>query len=315
MPKDAAPNLWLKTVRSAREALAYGLSLPERSVRSLAALVGGGTSLLTSILLPDSLRGTTSYRVTVGLFEEFLIEKVADMKRTTVKQPELPLKDRFVQRKFLGNALEAAGLLTVHLSPLWVLAGAADTASGGKVFLNRLTERLKANNVLPPEAEPTELVEILEIIQKVSSQTALAIDQPPLSRTELEQLAKDMQGSYAKVLSTGAQLVPEADELWRAMRELASRENISLEQLMGVMTIDAATFLKKSLGTVTAVGQTGMTLLDESVLQSYRRTLTRVKEVGFERYIDTEFKPFLQAAKAHFSYSRKTRLERWLTGQ
>jgi hypothetical protein len=312
MPKHTTGNLLRKTARGARDILAYSLSLPERSVRSLAALVGGGTSLLTSVLLPDSLRGTTTYRVTIGLFQDFLIEKVADMARPPTEQPSV--KERFMQRKFLGNALEAAGLFTIHLSPLWVLAIAADAASGSKVFLHHLTERLKANGVLPPDAQPTELVEILEGVQKVSAQTALAIDQPPLSRAELELLAKDMQENYTRVLTSSAQLVPESDELWRTMRELASRENISLEQLMGVMTIDAANLLKKSLGTVTAVGQTGITLLDESVLKSYRRTLGRIQEVGFDTYVNSEFKPFLQAAKAHFSFSRKTRLEHWIRG-
>lgn len=294
-------------------ALVYALSLPERSLRSLAALVGGGTSLLTSTLLPDSLRGTTSYRVTVGLFQEFLLERVAEVKREAERQ-HLPLKDKFVQRKILGNVLEAAGLLTMRLSPLWVLAIAADAAAGSKTFLNRLVERLKANGVLAEDATPSELVDVLEAIQDASSKSAAVIDLPPLTRAELEQLAAEMQASYTRILGSGSQLLPEISGLWQSITEVAQQENVSLERLLGIMTVDAAQVVKKGVGTAAAVGQTGALLFDERILQSYKRTLGRISHEGLERYMSTEMHPFLQLAKAHFKVARRTRLERWLLG-
>ena len=41
-----------------RQHLNYSLSLPERTVRSLAAVAGGTTTLLTDTLLPESMRQT-----------------------------------------------------------------------------------------------------------------------------------------------------------------------------------------------------------------------------------------------------------------
>ena len=40
----------------------YLVSLPERAIRSAAALVGGTSLLLTETLLPDVVRSTTTYR-------------------------------------------------------------------------------------------------------------------------------------------------------------------------------------------------------------------------------------------------------------
>jgi hypothetical protein len=286
MSEQKKPSL----VSSALEYLSYGLSLPERSLRSLAALVGGTTALLTNSLLPESLRGTTTYRVTVGLFQKFLLERMAGIKKEAENEGE-KLKDKFVQRKLLGNALEAAGLLTMRFSPLWVLAIAGDAAGGSKVFLNRLVSHLKANNVIAENAEPKELVDVLEAVQSASDKSATALDMPPLSREELSHLAEEMKESYS-----------------------SQREKVSLETLMGMMVFEAASFVEKSVGTVAAVGKTGVELFDETIVQSYKKTLERISVEGMDNYLANHFHPFLEAAKGHFSLEKKTWLERKLTG-
>ncbi|MCK5923640.1 MAG: hypothetical protein KAG66_22090, partial [Methylococcales bacterium] len=118
-----------KIIKAARRWWHYILSMPERTLRSLAALVGGGSSLLTETLLPDSLRGTTIYTVTVGMLQRFVVEQVYGMDGET-PDGQAALSDDYVQRKMAGTALETAGLLTMGFSPLWVLAIAGDVAGG-----------------------------------------------------------------------------------------------------------------------------------------------------------------------------------------
>jgi hypothetical protein len=272
--------------------------------------------LLTNSLLPDSLRDTTTYRVTVGLFQKFLVERMAGMQKDDEGQNEGgQLKDKFVQRKLLGNALEAAGLLTMRFSPLWVLAIAGDAAGGSKVFLNRLVSHLKANDVIDENAEPKELVDVLEAVQSASDKSASALDMPPLSREELSQLAYDMKESYSKVLTTSVDLIPDLSKVWDDMEQVSQREKVSLEQLMGMMVFEAASFAQKSVGTVVAVGKTGVELFDEAIVQSYKKTLERVSSEGVDTYLANHFQPFLEAAKGHFDISQKTWLERKLTGE
>jgi uncharacterized protein YjgD (DUF1641 family) len=310
MSEQKKPSL----VDAALEYLSYALSLPERSLRSLAALVGGTTTLLTESLLPDSLRGTTTYNVTVGLFQKFLVERMAGIKEEA-EEEGVKIKDKFVQRKLLGNALEAAGLLTMRFSPLWVLAIAGDAAGGSKTFLNRLVQHLKANDVIDENAEPKELVDVLEAVQNATNKSATALDQPPLSRAELAQLADEMKESYSKVLTTSVDLLPDLTKVWDDIEQTSQREKVSLEKLMGMMVFEAASIVEKSVGTVAAVGKTGVELFDEAIIQSYKKTLERVNAEGVDGYISKHFLPFWEAARGHFDIAKKTWLERKLTGQ
>src|SRR5687767_6477538 len=139
---------------SVRQQLAYMLSLPERTIRSLAALAGGSTTLLGDMLFPDALKGSALYKVFIGDTQRFVVEKVAQVQRDVNEKPS-PITDdaSYIPRKMVGSALEAAGLFALHLSPLWVLAFAADVAGGSNVFLARLIEQLKRNGVIPKQTE------------------------------------------------------------------------------------------------------------------------------------------------------------------
>ena len=228
------------------EVFGYTLSLPERTVRSLAALIGGTTTLLTDSLLPESLRGSTTYQVTFGLFQKFILEKMALVQNSKGELDQEKIKDKYVQRKLLGNILEAAGLLTMRFSPLWILAIAGDAAGGSKVFLNRLIEHLKASHVIDAGEEPKELVDVLEAVQNASVKSATALDQPPLSRQELAEFADDMKASYGKVLETSTDLLPDLNHLWKDMEQVSEKQKVSLEELMGMMVFEAANLLREN---------------------------------------------------------------------
>ena len=108
--------------------LALSFSLPERAARALSALVGGSTLLLTNTLIPAAVKSSSSYHFTVGMFQTFLVRNVAGV------ETDAELQDRFVHRKLVGTSIEAAGLLTMRLSPVWVFAIASDAARGGAGF-------------------------------------------------------------------------------------------------------------------------------------------------------------------------------------
>jgi hypothetical protein len=296
---------------AARQRLMYLLSLPERTVRSLAALAGGTTTLLAETLFPDSFRGTTTYRVTIGLMQQFILERVAGMK-SEISEEQAKLGDDYVQRKMAGTALEAAGLLTMGSSPLWVLAILGDAAGGSKVFLNRLVKSLKENGVVAEETQATELVDVLEAVQDASSKSAVTIDTPPLSREELSKLADEMKASYGRVFKSTTNLMPLLDAIWKNMEGLALRENISMERLGGIMTVDAVSWSKKGARMALATGKTGAELFDEKILDSYRKTLAAASEQGIDKYMSDHMRPFMQSAMAHFDPAQKTWTEKKL---
>jgi hypothetical protein len=204
---------------AARQHLMYALSLPERTIRSLAALAGGTGTLLADTLFPKSFRGTITYKVTIGMMQQFIVERVAGMKNE-IGEDQAKLDNNYVQRKMAGTALEAAGLLTMGSSPLWVLAIVGDAAGGSKVFLNRLVKYLKENGVVTEKTRATDLVDLLEAVQEASSKSATTIDTPPLSREELSKLADEMKVSYSRVFISTTNLIPRLDAIWKNMEQL-----------------------------------------------------------------------------------------------
>ncbi len=212
----------------------------------------------------------------------------------------------YVQRKVLGAGLEAAGLLAMHVSPLWVFAILGDAAAGGGVFLNRLVTQLKANGVIAEETSITGLTDLLEAVQAGSNQTATAIDTPPMSREQIGQLAGELASGYADIVSGGINLLPRMETLWAQMEQVASRENISFERLSGILSLDVTDWGRKGVGAAMAVGQAGTALFNEAILDSYARTLESINRQGIGDYLSSKMTPFLKAAGGHFEPSRTT---------
>lgn len=291
--------------------LSYLASLPERTLRSLAAMTGGTTSLLTETLFPDAVRGTTIYRVLVGDMQRFIVEKVAQVEPAGGKVTESPSEtegadSQFVVKKVAGTALESAGLFAMHVSPLWVFAIASDAAAGGSVFLNRLVEQLKANGVVEPDANVAGLADLLEAVQQGANRSVCAFDTPPMSREELNKLADEMTGAYGRMFAGVTNLLPRIEDLWGQMEQIASRDNVSLEKLGGILTMDVTQWGRKGVGAVMALGQTGGDLFGEKILDSYGRTLDAVNREGVTEYLSSRMTPFLAAAAGHFDPQRKT---------
>ncbi|MDA1369220.1 MAG: hypothetical protein O2971_00455 [Proteobacteria bacterium] len=256
--------------------LALSLSIPERTARALSALVGGSTLLLTKTLVPSAIKNSMSYRFTVGMFQAFLIQNVAGVR----DYDDMELKDQFVQRKLLGTSLEAAGLLTMHLSPVWVFAIATDAAKGGQVFLRRLVHHLQANQVIAKDSNPETLEQILELLQEMGRQSATAIDTPPMSAGELRELVTELRRSTVSVTEKSSSLLPRFETLWNQITRVAKKENLSVEQVLGILSVSAAALAETGIGTADAVGRTGYNLIDDAMLNDYKATLSDISDQG-----------------------------------
>ncbi len=288
--------------------LALSLSIPERAARALGAIVGGSTLLLTKTLLPNAIKNSNSYKFTLGMFQTFLIKNVAGVDGI---ETNTELQNNFVKRKLLGTSLEAAGLLTMHLSPVWIFAIASDAAKGGQVFLQRLVHHLKEHQVIDKNSNPDSLEKLLLSIHHIGRQGATAIDTPPLSRQDIKEMADELRRSTASLAQNSANLIPRFEALWTQINRVAKKENLSAEQVLGILSISAATVVKTGKGTVQAVGKTGFYLLDEFLLDDYKSTLASIAETGSLNYIQQNMQPFIENAKSHFDFQQETRFQRW----
>ena len=283
------------------------LSIPERTARAACALIGGTTLLLTKTLLPDAVKTSSTYHFTLGMFQTFLVRNVAGMDRGDLPDQ---LQDRFVHRKMLGTSLEAAGLFTMHISPVWVFAIASDTARGGQVFLNRLVHYLKEHNVISKDASPANLEQVLQAIQDMSHRGAQTIDTPPLSRDEISALADELRSTTARLSEHSSELLPRFEDLWNQISLVARKENLSMEQVLGLLSVNASNAVQQGVGTANAVTRTGFHILNEMVLTDYRKTLNGISEEGSLAYMQNHMRPFLGSAQLHFDFSRETWTQR-----
>lgn len=288
--------------------LALSFSLPERIARALGSLIGGSTLLLTKTLLPTAVKNSNSYRFTFGMFQAFMINNVAQLSDV---ETDTQLQEHFLNRKLLGTSLEAAGLLTMHLSPVWVFAIASDAAKGGQVFMNRLVHHLKEHDVILEDSNPESLEQVLLSIHDMGRQGATAIDTPPLSMAEVEELAAQLRESTASLSRHSADLLPHFEEIWIQISMVARRENLSTEQILGMLSVSAASIAQTSAGTAGAIGKTGFYFLDEIILSDYKETLVSILDTGSLSYMQQNMQPFVQNAQSHLNFKIETRSQAW----
>jgi len=288
--------------------LALSFSLPERIARALGSLIGGSTLLLTKTLIPTAVKNSNSYRFTFGMFQTFLIKNVAQLDDF---KTDTELQAHFLNRKLLGTSLEAAGLLTMHLSPVWVFAIASDAAKGGQVFLNRLVHHLKENEVIGEDSNPESIEQVLLSIHDMGRQGATAIDTPPLSMLEVEELAAQLRESTASLRENSVNLLPRFEAIWNQISQVASQEKLSTEQVLGMLSVSAASIAQTGVGTAGAIGKTGFYFLDEIILTDYKETLVGISATGPLRYMQQNMQPFVENAQSHFNFTIETRSQTW----
>ncbi len=304
----------VRTLADIFSAFGYTLSLPERMVRSLAAALGGASKLLTDLAVPEPLRRSSTYTAIVGNTQRFVIEKVAEVQGAYAQEEGAGLPDDYVPRKVAGNVMEAAGLLSVHLSPLWVFAFVTDIAKGSKTYLNRLVDELKANNVISPDASVKEVDDLLDALGSAGRNSARVFDAPPIDVNQLKQLRTDLTAGYTTVFKEATDLLPRMDTLWEKMESLARRDNVSLDSIVGLMTVDLSKTAGKAIDAAFAVGSTTADLLGETVFQSYGETIHRIQQQGAVNCLEEASRPFVAAITQHMSASKKTWTE-WALGK
>jgi len=286
--------------------IGYVLSLPERAVRSLAASVGGLSRLLTDQLFPSALRRSTSYRVFLGNAQRFLIESLGQVQGAYPAETGTPAGPEYVKRKLVGNAVEAAGMFAMHISPLWIFAVASDVLAGSKLYLHRLSDELKRRGLLEQSDQPETLDALLEGLQKTTQASARVFDLPPLSASELARLRDELVAGVTRMFEPVEDLLPRFDRIWGQMQQLARQEDGSLEAIGGLLSLGVARAAKWSTDGISAIGQTTAGLLGEALLDDYRRSLEQIARKGYWGYLQEFAKPYLAAVADHFDPDHPT---------
>ncbi len=270
------------------------LSLPERAVRSVAALLGGVVHETFTLALPRVVRQSRLYEATAKNLLRVTIELVGGVEAPIPTEAEFePDPGRLAVRKGVGNAVELGSIAAFGFSPLWILAAAADVTRGSRVYLDAFVAELIRAGALPEGSSPGSANELLGALERVSGTTARLVDIPPLELRALRQSLEDIRRDAASM--------PSQDDLakvFAGLREAALRERTSL--------------LEVSVGLGLAFFNSARHVGRQHLLDAYREDLRPVRDEGLAAYGRRVSRPYAEAVARHFDTEQPSLTERGL---
>lgn len=307
--------------------LFYGLSLPERTVRSVSAVAGGLLSETASRLIPTAFRSSRSYSLFIQQSLDMAVHDVggvgaagsqraaeADAARQAAQQ-EADFDQNMLARKAVGGMLDIASMSTLHLSPLTVLAALSDVAYGSSYFLRQLGDELKRQGVIDQASSIDHVSDLLDALQDAGGQASETLDQPPINLQGLRDTIDQTRQAVGKI--DPVRLIPQAEieRMWGEMEAAAEEANVSLLDVGGTMTMFAMNRLtlatRGALSTVSVAGN----LIDQHVLSHYGDAITEIRREGLYTTLSTVSTPYLEAVWRNFDNDTVTWTEDFLSGR
>ncbi len=271
----------------------FFLSLPERMLRSLAALAGGLVHESAQVLLPRLVRRSRLYEASAKNLLRVMVELVGGVKGASTEEPGASGARELAIRKGAGNVVELGSIAAFGFSPLWLLAAASDLARGSRVYLDALVAELKAAEVIARDAEFKSVDELLGALELGSGTAARLIDIPPVELVELRASVAELRASKDEL--------PSAEELaavYEGLRRSAQAEDRSL--------------LEVSAGIGLAFLLSARSVSKEHLVAPYREDWRPVRDEGFGAYARRVGGPYRRALEGHFDPERPTWTERGL---
>jgi hypothetical protein len=286
----------------------YLLSFPERLIRSALGLGAGVVREVGEVALPDGIRQSQLYQNLVDATLRFLIEQVGGVEGVYAAEGTLP--DNFLARRTAGNAVEVLGIVAFRASPVWILAALADLCGMGRHLIPEISAALKAQGLLEQDAQFATVDQMLDGLERTSSQLATTINTPPL---DVEGLRKEWASLREEARSLGSASLPSRDTIshvWAQLKAESARQDRSIFETSSVMAVSAARALPGGVRWLSASARVGATrtghVLAAALLDHYTQTLSEIQQVGYLNYAGRQFRPYVRAAVHQFSPKRRT---------
>jgi hypothetical protein len=318
--------------------LIFGLSLPERLVRSAVGLTAGTAREIAEFVVPQAFQDSKTYEVMIRNSLGFLVSGVGTVSSDAGKadapdaadsgevkseqggntaasghpDPGQPNPGRYIAKKAASNFIDIAGLATLHISPLWILAIVSDAAYGTKSYLNELAQELKDRGLIDETSTIHKVEDLMDAVRQASGTAASTFDQPPLSLDELQMSIEQTRLALLNVDPTD--LIPEAEiaSMWTEMREVAAQEQISLLGVSAAVAMQTMEAVRDvSEGTITGLLVAGK-IVNRNIFGHYARALSGIRENGIWESVRKTYQPYVNMAWSNFMSSRRSWTEQVL---
>lgn len=309
---DEGETLSLTDRAGLQQFLLYSLSLPERVVRSTVGVAAGAAMETAGLLIPQSFQSAKTYELVVTNSLGFLTKKVGGV---LTDEEEDTSGDDFMARKAVGNFVDLAGMATLHVSPVWLLAIVSDVAYGSGSYVQELAAELQQQGLIDDTSSIHHVDDVLTAIQDSSGNAASLFDTPPLSLDQLSDTLNKTREALTSVDYTD--ILPESElrQYWQEMKDISDSNNVSLLGVSGAVAINTLGKLETAArGTLTSVRVAGG-LLNRHVIGHYSDSLNTISEQGLFETLRTTSGPYISAVWNNFAQDKPTWTEDLVTGR
>jgi hypothetical protein len=290
----------------------YLLSFPERFLRSVLGLGAGVAREFGEIVLPDGIRHTQLYQNLVDATLRYVIEQVGGVEGVYRAESNLP--DNFLARRTAGNAIELLGIVAFRASPVWILAALADVCGLGRHLIPEIAEALKAQGLLEKDMQVTSVDQMLDGLERTSSQLAAAMNTPPLDVAGLRREWAAIREQMGRLRKADLPSWDAISSLWAQLKTESARQDRSVFETSSVVALSAARALPDGVRWISASARVGATRTGEifaaALLDHYRQTLREIRQVGHVGYAGQQLRPYFRACVNQFSPERSTVTQR-----
>tara|TARA_Y100000588_G_scaffold387819_1_gene486524 strand:+ start:665 stop:1852 length:1188 start_codon:yes stop_codon:yes gene_type:complete len=302
------------SVASVGRYLFYGLSLPERAVRSSIGLAAGAARETAELLVPRAFQDSRTYGIVVRNSLRFLATDVGGVTSPTTEDEE-PAVEGYLARKAVGNFVDMAGWATLSCSPVWLMAVVSDVAYGARSYTRELASELQQKGLIAKDSTINSVDDLLGAIQGATGEAAGLFDTPPLSVADLKATLEATRDALDDADITAMIPESELETLWEEMKQLAGEEDVGLLGVSGAVTM----LTLQKVGTVGHGALTGIQvvggLLNRQIIGHYVESLSTIREQGFYNTLRETAEPYIDAVWSNFSPDRDTWTESLLSGR
>lgn len=313
---DPGEMLPLNERAGLQQLMMYSLSLPERVVRSTVGLAAGAAMETASLLIPQSFQSAKTYELVVKNSLGFLAHNVGGVESEEESPADdVTSGDDFMARKAVGNFVDLAGMATLHVSPVWLLAIVSDVAYGSSNYVQELASELREQGLIDDTSTIHHVDDVLNAIQDSSGNAASLFDTPPLSVEQLRATLEKTRESLTEVDYSG--ILPEAElrRYWHEMQEISVNNGVSLLGVSGALAMNTLGKLETAAkGTFAGVRVAGG-LLNQHVIGHYTDSLQTIQDKGLFESLRETSGPYVAAVWNNFGDDKPTWTEDLVSGR
>ena len=304
------------------ESLLFGLSLPERSARTISAILGGFANETAARLIPSAFRSSQSYTVFIQQSLDFIIHDVGGVVSHKATNPNAQAEG-LLARQTVGGMIDFAGMATLHMSPMTVLAIISDVAYGSSTYMRQLSEELKRKGVIDQDSTIDHVTDLIDALQESSSHGANALNAPPINLQGLQETLDKTRAALNRIDPTTT--IPQAEIArrftcvssgrWNEMEQAAQTADASIFDVATTMTMFSMNRLNLvSQGALSSVVIAG-NMIDQHILGHYADALTEIQAQGLWTTLSKSSQPYLAAIWHNFDLKKSTITQDLLNGK